>query len=1130
MPTQPMATFSVRPIPAPTGRALKVLWAVGYLILQVTLLGTLFILYRLGRHLADGHTTMALHHARDVWDFERFIDLPSEAWVQAQALHWTELIRIANRFYITVHFPAAIALLLWVMVFHRDAWPRVRAVIIMATGVALCIHILYPLAPPRFLHNGMVDTGAVYGPSPYSDPGVNSVANQYAAMPSLHIGWAILEAWAVIRILRTRWRWLAIVVVITANHYWSDGIVGGLLVGMAIWITDPTRGRWVGLPRAAGHPDAIPRPRPAGRSDWPERLGLAGSASAVLPAVTGPFLPPMVPRARTATPGRTRVPGVASGRLGSWPTPLANVLDLDDPAARRPGVVGTKAAALALARAGRVPVPPGFVITPAGAASFTEGATPVAAQALADLRDAARRLTAAVPGLVGFVVRASSPPEVARQPATGRRRSIVGVRAADLGAAVREVVASAHGAPMAVLVQPQLPSRATGTLFAAAVRRPHSRALVLSARQTPVSPAVPAPATDRSETADAGRPGATVVISRRGRTLGGRPDWMPGELPVALTHLARRTARVSGGPRDLEWAVDPVGGMWLLQAGPAGDAPPVAAPGARLLGPGPFARIFPAPLAPLEQDLWVPPLADGLSSALTLLEGVPRRQLRGHPPVTVVNGRVVADLEMLGLVAPRGIRRRLSPLPPARRLLAAGRVRTLRRAAPRLTAELTDQIDERLAQIPELSTLSTAQLVDVLERTRMALTTVSGYEAAARILNRRACPSTRPTIILGARRPSFGPRIPGRIGAGRIGAGRWSGECLGEPAGAGPARRVLDGPPVSVAAPTAPSPHGVPDIREHGGPGLGAGLVTALALADRGAAMRDLTSRVVAELGRRLAAAGLLPDPEAVLRLGLADLRRAVVLDERDVRPGDDGAPGPVGADPLAASGPWAPALPRTREIHERTAFGPRDGGPAVRPSGDATEPLRPGEPGSVDGAALPYAFRLSADGRVVPDRACSRIGTFIGTPVGGGLGAGDAIHGDDLVPADEPTGALVVNGQTGEPEAAGWPEGPGTPDAPSGSEGTIDAGGPAAGRVLVTATLDARLTSLLPGLAGLVSETGSPRAPLAQAAREQGIPTVVGVTHARQRLPPGAHVVVDGAAGPVGRIPDSPAPRTTRN
>jgi len=217
---------------------------------QILLLASLYLLYDLGRHFAVGRESEALHHARRIWALERLFDLPNEATVQSWAMRSTHLLEFANRFYIGVHFPAAIAFLLWVLIFHRPAWPRVRTVIVASTGVALLIHIAYPLAPPRFLPRmlpnvSLVDTGAVFGPSPYGPH--DTVANQYAAMPSLHIGWSILEAWGVITILRARARWLAIlhpvittlVVVVTANHYWVDGIMGGALVVTAVQLTRP---------------------------------------------------------------------------------------------------------------------------------------------------------------------------------------------------------------------------------------------------------------------------------------------------------------------------------------------------------------------------------------------------------------------------------------------------------------------------------------------------------------------------------------------------------------------------------------------------------------------------------------------------------------------------------------------------------------------------------------------------------------------------------------------------------------------------------------------------------------------------------------------------------------------------
>ncbi|WP_261566105.1 phosphatase PAP2 family protein [Frankia gtarii] len=232
------------------GRAVGALRNSAFILGQVVLLGSLYWLYGLGRHFAVGREIEALHHAKRVWHLERLFDLPSESSFQSLALHSSHLLEFANRFYVVVHFPAAITFLLWVLIFQRPAWRRVRTVIMASTGVALLIHIAYPLAPPRFLPRlvpgvKLVDTGAVFGPSPYGPH--DTVANQYAAMPSLHIGWSILEAWGVITILRMRARWLAIlhpitttiVVVITANHYWLDGIIGGGLVVAAVQLTRP---------------------------------------------------------------------------------------------------------------------------------------------------------------------------------------------------------------------------------------------------------------------------------------------------------------------------------------------------------------------------------------------------------------------------------------------------------------------------------------------------------------------------------------------------------------------------------------------------------------------------------------------------------------------------------------------------------------------------------------------------------------------------------------------------------------------------------------------------------------------------------------------------------------------------
>ena len=313
----------------PPSRVRQVFLASGYFLSQVVLLGGLFMVYRLGRSLADGRQAEALHHALAVWHVERLLDLPSELSIQRLALRSTHLLEFANRFYITVHFPVAIAFLLWVMIFQRSHWRRVRNVIMISTGIALVIHILYPLAPPRFLPAvspdiPFVDTGLVIGPSAYNEVG-GAQANQYAAMPSLHIGWAILEAWGIIMILRWRARWLAVlhpvitalVVVITANHYWLDGLIGGGLVWGAIVLT--RQPRWDRLTASI----RVPARRLAGALR--DRLPARSPSNAPPSLEMVPAMARSVPPARQASPtgaiALARAQPIAPPRIQRQPVP-----------------------------------------------------------------------------------------------------------------------------------------------------------------------------------------------------------------------------------------------------------------------------------------------------------------------------------------------------------------------------------------------------------------------------------------------------------------------------------------------------------------------------------------------------------------------------------------------------------------------------------------------------------------------------------------------------------------------------------------------------------------------------------------------------------------------------------------
>lgn len=213
-------------------------------LLEISLVLALFAVWQLGNRFGVVHVAGAFEHARVLLRVEHLMWLPSELDVQHLVVPHPDLVRFCNVFYATVHFPAMIAFLVWLWLRHRDRYPRWRTVVVLFTAAALLIQLV-PVAPPRMLpQDGFVDTALAYGQSVYGAFG-SGIAAQLAPMPSVHVGWAVLIAAAVITVSRSRWRWLILahpavttfVVVATANHYWMDGIVAALLVALAVLMT-----------------------------------------------------------------------------------------------------------------------------------------------------------------------------------------------------------------------------------------------------------------------------------------------------------------------------------------------------------------------------------------------------------------------------------------------------------------------------------------------------------------------------------------------------------------------------------------------------------------------------------------------------------------------------------------------------------------------------------------------------------------------------------------------------------------------------------------------------------------------------------------------------------------------------
>ncbi|MEU4170129.1 phosphatase PAP2 family protein [Streptomyces sp. NPDC026665] len=219
------------------------------LLRELLLVVGLFVVYKAGRLLATGRTDEAFADAHRVWGWERTLHLPGEGAVQGALLDSDTLVHLANTYYATVHFPATAAFLVWLYLRRPAHYVWARRILALVTGAALVGHLVFPLAPPRLLAGtGLVDTGQVYGPTVYgAHPAADALANQFAAMPSLHFGWALMVAIGLITATRSRWRalWLLhplltlLVIVGTANHYWLDAVVATALLCLALAVVHP---------------------------------------------------------------------------------------------------------------------------------------------------------------------------------------------------------------------------------------------------------------------------------------------------------------------------------------------------------------------------------------------------------------------------------------------------------------------------------------------------------------------------------------------------------------------------------------------------------------------------------------------------------------------------------------------------------------------------------------------------------------------------------------------------------------------------------------------------------------------------------------------------------------------------
>jgi len=161
----------------------------GAAAIETALVCGLFALWQLANKATHTHIAGGLAHGRWLWHAERVVHFPSEVWAQKLILGHPDLVRASNYYYATAHLTGMAIFLVWLWLRHRDRYPHWRNVVAIFTGIALFIEMI-PVAPPRLIgHTGLVDTAMLYGQSVYAYVG-SGFADEYAALPSIHVGWA----------------------------------------------------------------------------------------------------------------------------------------------------------------------------------------------------------------------------------------------------------------------------------------------------------------------------------------------------------------------------------------------------------------------------------------------------------------------------------------------------------------------------------------------------------------------------------------------------------------------------------------------------------------------------------------------------------------------------------------------------------------------------------------------------------------------------------------------------------------------------------------------------------------------------------------------------------------------------
>ena len=218
--------------------------------LQIGLVIALAEAYRLLRRLLPTDWPQAIANAQQVERLERVTHTAWEQGIQSWFLHFPQVVKGMNWFYLSSHFFVTGAFFVWLYWRNREGFAIFRDGFLLATAIALVIHWRYPTAPPRLANMNIKDTIDLYSGVNIGGPHHERFANPVAAVPSLHAGWALALGVGIVLYARNFLvRGLGVLypgavlltIVVTGNHFIFDAVAGGLVMAVGFAATAPFR-------------------------------------------------------------------------------------------------------------------------------------------------------------------------------------------------------------------------------------------------------------------------------------------------------------------------------------------------------------------------------------------------------------------------------------------------------------------------------------------------------------------------------------------------------------------------------------------------------------------------------------------------------------------------------------------------------------------------------------------------------------------------------------------------------------------------------------------------------------------------------------------------------------------------